>query len=304
MDVVMKYYNLKIGRSNQLADDWLAGNNPIGKPAAVIFFGKCTVQDIIGGKTGKQAKDFYVSSLPENRDRRLISVIERGKGWIVKPAGDIEEVDPQQIGIDDQVNIWKIIPVSIESKFSLKNVPHILAGINSNAYLGRGTYREIPYWGNIKAIHYVLGLPFPDEHLWTGNCTPKHLLECLSSLELETLIAKILEAAGCFVSAYRGGFIPDIDLFARNTSSDKINLDGFEIPPNERFSVQVKGLNRVKKVADSADYFIGLEVPPSDKSFDAIWIYKQVIRFPLVTKWLRESLSWLPVEFMQKYELW
>ena len=300
----MKFFNLKIGRSNRLADYWLAGNNPLGKPAAVIFFGKCTIQDIKEGKTSKQPRDFYFSSLPENRDSTLITVIERGKGWIVKPIGNIEELDPKQIGEDDDKNIWKIMPVSVEASFSLKDVPHILAGINSNAFLGRGTYREIGYWGNIKAIHHVLGMPFPDEHLWAGNCTPKHLLECLSSLELETLVAKILEAAGCFVPAYRGGYIPDIDLFARNIDSDKIILDGLEIYPNERVSVQVKGLNKVKEIPDSVDYFIGLETPSSAKSFDATWIYNQVIRFPSVAEWLRQSLGWLPMEFMQKYVLW
>lgn len=300
----MKYYNLKIGRGNRLADDWLAGNNPLGKPAAVIFFGKCTIQDIKDGKTSKQPRDFYSSSLPENRDRTLITVIERGRGWIIKPADNVEEIDPQQIGLDDERNIWKVMPVSIEASFSLKDVPHILAGINSNAYLGRGTYRQIKYWGNIKAIHHVLGMPFPREHLMTENCTPKHLLECLSSLELETLIAKILEAAGCFVSAYRGGCIPDIDLFVRNISADEIELDGFEISPTERVSVQVKGLKKVKEIPNSVDYFVGLDAPPFARSFDATWIYNQSIRFPSAAEWLRHSLSWLSPEFMQKYELW
>ena len=300
----MKYFNLKIGKGNSLANDWLTGNNPLGKPAAVIFFGKCTIQDIKDGKPGKQPKDFYESSLPENRDSRLVTVIERGKGWIIKPAGDIKEVNPQQIGEDDDRNIWKIMPVSVEASFSLKDVPHILAGINSNAHLGRGTYRQIKYWGNIKAVHHVLGISFPEEHLQAGNCLPKHLLECLSSLELETLVAKILEAAGCFVPAYRGGYIPDIDLFAKNIGSDKIILDGLEISPNERVSVQVKGLNNVKIIPDSVDYFIGLETPSSVKSFDATWIYNQVIRFPSVAEWLKQSLNWLPIEFMQKYELW
>lgn len=300
----MEYFNLKIGSSNKLADDWLAGNNPLGKPAAVIFFGMCTIHDIKEGRTHEQPRDFYMSSLSENREKTLITVIERGKGWIIKPAGNIEEHEPKQINSENERNIWKMMPVNIAAAFFLKDVPHVLAGINSNAYLGRGTYRPIKYWGNIKAIHHVLGIPFPTEHMLVGNCTPKQLLECLSSLELETLVAKILEAAGCFVSAYRGGFIPDIDLFARNLGLDKIVLDGLEISPNERISVQIKGLNKVKRIPDSVDYFIGLETPLSPKSFNAAWIYNQVLRFPAVAAWLRQSLSWLPIEFGRQYKLW
>jgi hypothetical protein len=299
----LSYFNLKIGKGNYLAEEWLARENYLKRPAAVIFFGPCTIQQISSGapEIDKQAIDFYLNSLPENRHKTVITVIKRGKGWIIQPSGDMEEHHPTTRDSHNLGDLWKVVPVKIAKEFLLKDIPHILAGINSNAYLGRGTYRPISYWGTIKSIHYVLGLPFPADHLKPENCTPKHLLECLSSLELETLVAKIFEAAGCFVSAYRGGYIPDIDLFARNNGTQKINLDGIEISPNERVTIQVKGLNKVRSVAKEVSYFIGLDAPKLDNGFNANWIYNQVNRYLSVSAWLKNSLYWLPKAFQQKF---
>jgi hypothetical protein len=301
----MKYFNLKIGKGNYLAEDWLNGRNPINLPAAVIFFGKCTIEEIREGKEDPQTLDFYLSSLPENRENTIITVVWRGKGWIIKPAGALLEIDPLKdvpnySGIQDK-DLWKVMPVEVIKSFWVKDVPHILAGINSNAYLGRGTYREIKYWGNIKSIHHVLGLPFPPDHLEEVNCTPLHLLECLSSVELETLIAKLLEAAGCFVPAYRGGSIPDIDLFAYNNGKQEIRLGEMKIPAMDRISIQVKGLKRIKTKPQKVDYLVGLNAEKSENVFNASWLYDQVKQYPSVYGWLKKSLSWLPSEFMEEY---
>src|SRR5207247_1188083 len=113
----------------------------------------------------------------------------------------------------------------------LKDVPPVLAGINANAWLSRGTYREMTNWGNIKAVERALGHPLPPEHLKKENCGVPQLLECLSSVELETLVAKLFEAAGCFVPAYRGGCIQYVDLFAHNDTPHSITLEKLSIPP-------------------------------------------------------------------------
>ena len=294
--VSMRCFYLKIGKGNSLAKSWLAGENPLNRPAAVIFFRHCTIEDIRDGKTDPQARSFYETSLPQARHQTLIVVVAHGMAWFLKPAGGmIEHKSPT-----DTENLWKIMPVDIISSCKLTKVPPVLAGINANAYLSRGTYREITNWGNIKAIYSFLKWPLPEEHLLTEEHTPQRLLECLSSIELETLTAKVFEAAGCFVSAYRGGYVQDIDLFVHNDHMTAIVLDGLSIAPKSSISVQVKGYTALKKCPETVDYLIGFGVPKSPKSFDENWLLNQVQTFPSVANWLRRSLDWLPNDFVSR----
>lgn len=83
----MQYFYMKVGKSNSLAEDWLAGKNPINQPAVVIFFGKSTITEIKKHKKNSQTRDFYESGLPKNRKNTLIVVIAHGRGWIFKPNG-------------------------------------------------------------------------------------------------------------------------------------------------------------------------------------------------------------------------
>lgn len=295
----MRCFYLKIGSGNSLAVDWLAGKNPLGRPAAVIFFGRTTVEDIRNGNCNRQAKDFYESSLPQERDQTLIIVVGHGKAWFLKPAGEIVEYVPLT-DADAVQDIWKIMPVDIISTQRLSQIPPVLAGINANAYLSRGTYRKIKPWGNIKAIYCSLKMPLPMNHLQAKNCKAVHLLECLSSVELETLVAKVFEAAGCFVPAYRGGYIQDIDLFVHNDQSTKIRLGDLVIPAKGSLSIQVKGWTRLKTCPATVDCLIGFRIPQSLNCFDDEWLLEQVKRFPDISAWLRRSLSWLPQEFIEK----
>ena len=89
----------------------------------------------------------------------------------------------------------------------------------------------------------------------------RHLLECLGSVELETLVAKVFEAAGCFVPAYRGGCIQDLDLFAHNYRAVDIELDGLVVPAGERISIQVKGTSRLSACPDAVGCLIALGAP-------------------------------------------
>jgi hypothetical protein len=138
----------------------------------------------------------------------------------------------------------------------------------------------------------------PDEHLKPEEYNPARLLECLSSVELETLVAKTFEAAGCFVPAYRGGYVRDVDLFAFNDQIAEIKLDGLSIPPQSGISIQVKGRTKMKDCPESVDCLIGFSVSKSPKCFDEEWLLNQVKSFPSVVDWLRRSLNWLPSKFV------
>lgn len=231
-------------------------------------------------------------------------VVGDGKAWFLKPAGEITECEPPSNATQSLDSLWKIMPVEIllSDSLELKDIPPVLAGINANAYLSRGTYREITHWGNIKAICSVLRKPLPQEHLQNESCDAVRLLECLSSVELETLVAKVFEAAGCFVPAYRGGCVRDIDLFVHNDGFDEIRLEDLMIPPQGGLSVQVKSWTSLKGCPETVDCLIGFRIPKALKCFDDEWLLRQVQSFPTVSQWLKRSLSWLPEEFLAKYE--
>jgi len=297
----MRFFHLKLGNGNELASVWLdEANNPLGKPAAVIFFGRCTIEDLKSGKCDSQASDFYKCSLPDNRKNTIMVVVGQGKVWFLRPAGSIESHDPSTPEQESE-HIWKMMPGEIICTKAAKDVPPVLAGINANAWLSRGTFRELRNWGNVKAVCASAGIPIPSEQLQASNCNPSQLLECLSSVELETLVAKLFESADCFVPAYRGGCIRDIDLFVHNDGDKEVALGALRIRPKSRVSVQVKGWTDLKKCPAEVDYLIGLDLPVSDKCFDGDWLLRQVRQKQRVKDWLMRSMNWLPPVFLSRY---
>jgi hypothetical protein len=295
----MRWYYMKVEKGGKGTNKWLSGDNPLKRPALPIFYGRCSIADLRAGKCKQQEKDFYESSLPENRAFRVITVVFDGFVWFLRPAGNLEEYDPGA----ELRDTYKMMPVDvILPKIRLADVPPVLAGINANAYLSRGTFREMRNcWGNIKAVECALGHPLPHKHLAQENCTAPRLFECLSSVELETLVAKLFEAAGCFVPAYRGGCVKDVDLFVHNESGGIIKLGKLVLAPEKRLTIQVKGRNHLKKCPSEVDCLIGLDAPNLPNCYDGDWLLSQVKRFPKVIDWLKHSLNWLPPEFLGKY---
>ncbi len=296
-----RWFYLKVGKGNSLAADWFSGKNPLKCPAVPIFFGRCSISDLKSGKCDKQAKHFYECSLPENHEATVITVVGGGNVWFLKPTGSLVEYDPSEAG-DQSPDTWKMMPVDflLPKPLRLADVPPVLAGINANAYLSRGTFREMTNWGNIKAVERAMAHPLPVDHLKMENCKAPQLLECLSSVELETLVAKLFEAAGCFVPAYRGGSIQDVDLFAHNDCQSSVELGKLTIAPGERLAIQVKGWAQLSECPAEVDCFIGFEAPNLPKCFNGDWLLSEVKRYPSVLSWLRRSLNWLPPEFLSK----
>ena len=259
----MKYYNLNIkyGSKNQKyleshGQKWLEN-----KGRAPIFFGDSTIAEILSdnfkfkGRSLSEAKQFCEIGLDPNRwnETRIIT-IDEGYVWIYKPNGKIVE-NKNWGGYNDNV---KSFQVEILAKKQVKEVPLILASMKSNQAFSRSTFAKITerkYIGNILAIEYLSEniIKVPD---WFSR------LDCLSSLELETLVAKIFEAHGCFVPAYKGGYMKDIDLIAKNYTEKEIVIDGLSVPAKSTKSIQVKlrFKESLHTKQNSADYNVSLDI--------------------------------------------
>lgn len=299
----MKYYYHKLGTGNNLFEKYLINNkNPIKKPAIAIFYGRLEKKDIVDNKLDnykakRQIREFYERSLSENRKETVVIIIYQGKIYFVQPIEELYDYDP-----GPKEDIYKIVPVKIVKEVKTAEIPSILAGITANAYLYTGTFREITNWGNIKAICSVLNHSLPNEHLLAKNINDFRLLECLGSIELETLIAKIFEANECFVPAHRGGNLKDVDLFIHNLSSKEKNISGLIIPAGKKISIQIKNSSN-NHYHPSVDYLIDLSDNNRKKCFGNKWIMDSLInsKSTKLLSWFKNSLNWLPVEFSNHF---
>ena len=313
VDRLEKFYYHKMDGGNRLAYRYLNSDNPLGQPAAVIFFGQATLEDMRtgiltnGGLRSKsqimQARAF-VETPDQDWDTTCIVVVDtRTKAYFLKPAGIVMDVRNEGLAAHlrtaDDTSTQKLMPVEIIAEKDLREIPFVLATINSNQYLARGTYRPISEKknrGNLKAIFSVLEKPWKPEWYKVGA---SGLFECLSSVELETLVAKILEERGCFVPAYRGGMLKDVDLFAFCEHS--IDIDGLLIN-HYGIKVQVKGNAQLRgdELPDGV-YLIGYACKGVDSYFDERWLLNQIKRLPKVRQWLKRSLDWVPEDFIRMF---
>lgn len=296
----MNYYYLKIGKGNSDANDWLAGRNPLRRPAAVIYFDELTDSDYRNGKGTSQPRNFWQRGQKKFHDETLMTVIHEGNVCLMKPVGKVRFLP--KIKIEEWTTRPKAMPIKVLTRKKCEDVPAVLASMSVNQYLAQGTFRETNHWGNMKAIDCVLGRACNGGHWKLKENGPAQLLECLSSTELETLVAKLFEAHGCHVPAYRGGTMREIDLFAYNHSSSTISIGKLVVPANGSISIQVKSWSSSMKRPKTVDYLIGLDVVGA-KAFDAAWLLQQVKARPAVTAWLRRSLNWLPIEYLKHFGL-
>jgi hypothetical protein len=292
----MKYYYLKIDTGNAMAYKCLESSSP----TAVVFFDNLTETDYSNGGGKSQPRNFWSAGKSENRSQTIMVVLHDAKVWFLQPAGVVEFQQTIQKGK------WsltpKVMPVKILRCAESKDVAPVLAGMSANQFYTRGTFREITGWGNLKAIDRALNFPCEDAHWILDHQGPAQLLECLSSVELETLVAKLLEAHGCFVPAYLGGVTKDVDIFAHNDSDEEIRVGQLVIAPMQRASIQIKLWSGSMVKPANVDYLVGLDVK-GPSAFDAEWLLGQVKACPAVCAWLARSLNWLPGEFLEKFGL-
>lgn len=284
----------KIDAANRSADRYLRGNGEIGSPCVPIYFDGAADNEeefLTSGGAKRQGQLFFECG--RNPANKFIVVIYGGEVVVLEPVGPIHFVKSEvQSGYDGFV---KLLPVREVIRQPVKDVPAILAGINANRYYSSGTFREISDNGNKIALQCIVDKSKVQIPL---QCTPIHALECLSSVELETLVAKLFEELGCFVPAYRGGMIKDVDIFVHNNRSVELSLRGITLLPKSRYTLQVKLRSSIKKVPYGVDYLItGSDV--SDPSIlGASWLSEAIKCSPATRDWLFSSLSWMPDAYL------
>jgi hypothetical protein len=101
----------------------------------------------------------------------------------------------------------------------------------------------------------------------------------LSSVQFETLIAKLFEEQGCFVPAYRGGATQGIDIIAFNDSENEITVGHIGVPPGSPISIQVKRRTSLEKPPPGCDYLISAN-RDSGWVIDIVNVFIQQVKSP------------------------
>lgn len=290
-----KYIFAKIDRGNRLADVYLQGKGEVDFPAIPIYF-ECehdNEADFLkfGGAKG-QGELFFECG--RNCAGKFIVVIYEGKIHFLQPSGSVV-FRKSTIKEKENCDGWiKLLPVELLTSISIAEVPAVLAGIGANRYYSSGTFREISDSGNILAIKVMLGqkIDIPTSPSIT------HAIECLGSVEFETLIAKLFEEAGCFVPAYRGGNMQGVDLFVHNKSHRDIFLGRVGLHSGERKSIQVKLASKIKTPPPGIDLLVAGNVEESADTLGVEWLKSTLQQCTSTREWLFASLEWLPQSYL------
>lgn len=227
------------------------------------------------------------SKLSNTNDKIVFSIGEE-KIYFFKQG---DELSPFKEGKEGGV---KGFPIKDLEERDIKECPLVLAGMKANLHFALGTFKEVKpkYFGNIQAIKYLLSGDKPTISNFSNY------LKCLSSVELETLVAKILEERELFIPAYKGGFIKNFDLVCRNFGKYPIDIGKVEIKPNDTKLIQVKltlEKNNYNKDSDYLYFCIDSNVN-NENVFKADDIEKLLGKSETY-EWLKKSLCW--VEFVK-----
>lgn len=288
------FFYAKIGPANAYAETYLRGNGEIDVPAIPIYF-DCDLDNERSFLESNCAKEQgkYFFECGRSPEGKFIVVVYAGEVWILAPSGPVQFAR-STVGYRDNAGFVKLLPIQIEKRISLAEVPHVLASIGANRYYSSGTFRKITGIGNILAIKSLLGMAMdvpPD-------LTVLDAVSCLSSVEFETLIAKILEEQDLFVPAYRGGVMAGADLFAYNKSQRAISVGGLCLQPGRRLSIQVKLRTDSLLPPSGIDLLICGEKVEGPKRLGMGWLGAAIKSSRKSREWLRSSLDWLPSDFL------
>ncbi len=272
-----------------------------------IFYGPLTAAEIqdqtnisISSRGRSEAKSFIqVASTNACWDSTRICIIDEGYVWVVSPSGGIEEFSHDLIPDMRAIDLMKCFRVNILAKIKQQNAPFVLASQKVNRYYSSGTFIELKsdnYLANKLAIESIV----PNKHKESIEQMVKNIvspLELLSSSELETLIAHILEEHGLYVASRVPGGLQNIDIIGWNDSASPIKINGLYVGEGDSVSIQVKrGDFDLKKYIDvGINYFIVTGKAKNAASFQVFgleWLLGTLEISPKSKAWLDRSTKW------------
>lgn len=297
-----KYFYLKLGRGNTHAESWLT-QAKWGYPASCIYLPTEAYRaGCLRGQDRQVWRWLECGATAAARADSIFVVIRQGRVWLLQPEDSAIEAPPEDLhgkGLEYPL----VMPVRVLKDLPAAQVPAVLASLGCNQYHVRSTFTQIGHWGNLKAIDVVLERPLKGPH-WIPGQGAAQLLECLSSVGLETLVARIFEASGCFVPAFVGGTIAHVDLFAENDGDRPVVVGGYALAPGSRAAVQVKQWSDISSLPAGVDAFVSLNAKAGVPGFigpDDLLAASRAL--PAVKTWLKRSLSWLPAGFISEFGL-
>lgn len=318
----IKHNEFSFASDKSAAEHWLDDRSK-----APVFYGPQTAAEILSGKTldlrpRAQNELMRFLQIREEADQRrirpVIVTIDSGYVWLYELVGQVQSGEAVHFTRDGKPawDLPKLYDISlVVPRRNASSVPLVLASMKTNQAFSRGTFVEIPsstthernkrsYDGNIAALYSVMG------------CWPEGFsidpLKALSSVELETLVAKIFEELGCFVPAYRGGVLAISDLYIYPPAA------GVELQSNiwyrNALSLQIKlhiesrgdwqeQRNWTNRSPDNVLLTLqrqhslpkGLQFRPGSL-LTREWLDESLRRCPRTAEWLTRSLEWLPAE--------
>ena len=318
----IEYYNLNIKLNNelklnnniQLQNLFNAAHNLEKMNRAPIFFGDYEHEDYTNAKKNKKKlEDFNTKQLNEacefinlykvNKEARIITIGDE-KIWIYKIKGQIKNGNIEFDKI--RPKYYDIEFIKKKKDFKIEDVPYILATMKTNQAFSRNTFRKIDekkYEANIAAIKSLIG------QLNDFKIDP---LKTLSSVQLETLIAKIFEKNKAFIPAWRGGTLKGIDIIAKFEKNIPYNLFKKKIKEKKiriQVKIQLNDKNKLEEIKENLKknpnfFLITAEDGPhkdlkkyhEENYLTSKWLKKQIYNYDEIKKWYEECIKWLPTQ--------
>lgn len=309
----MAYFFVKLGPGNSLALPLLEEER-LGRPVVAGFFRDLRITAIEAlqpdqrPRFSRQAVELYRWAKGELTGYAV--TVAQGWMWVLEPTGAMYEMErelfEQTVGPtphDDDVP--KLVPVHVAFSESLTHLPTLLTQITSNRRLSSSTFKEITDdFGLELAIDHVMfkaGLESRYPRSSEENRTLYHLLLCLGSNELVSLVGRIIEEHGFHVSAPTGGFVRNVDLFVYNDHSVPRSVGALKLPGRQAFrpgaaAIQIRGemQETSPEPGMEVDYLIQLNGEPSTQVLGYQWLRESLASSPRAVAWLSRLLRWVP----------
>lgn len=298
------FLNIRIKEKDNEASKW------ISQKKVPIFFGESTIKDCLSKEVNNPQATLFceIGSLRKDEQQNCrIVTIDDGLIHIYLPDGKLKE-EKCELRESGKKVIPKTMPIKLIETVTVSKAPLVLSSMKVNQAVSRGTFFEFSnrsgaYKGNRAAVQAVTAD-------WEDGFKVDPL-DCLSSLEFETLVAKLFEEHGCFVPAYKGGYLRDVDLFV--TPNETKEFCGVKLTKGKTKSIQLKLSSPSGKEinewlgADSKEkgkkhnLFISLnDGESSQQMLTKKWLREALHESNKTNEWFQKLLKWLPKSKREK----